>query len=73
MSDINKSKVWIKEQFYPNNTKNIIKEQFLLNNDLYIITYFEGKWKLFLDGKKLCENRDHSEVYKRIPKDNREN
>lgn len=67
MSEINESKVWIKEQFYPNGTKNIIKEQFLLNNDLYIITYFEGKWKLFLDGKKLAESKDHGKVYERIP------
>lgn len=67
MSEINEPKKYIKSQFYPNNSENVIKEQFLLNNDLYIITYFEGKWKLFLDGKKLAENRDHDKIYERIP------
>ena len=66
MSEINKPKNYIKSQFYPNDSENRIKEQILLNNDLYIITYFEGKWKLFLDGKKLAENRDHDKIYERI-------
>lgn len=67
MSEINELKKYIKSQFYPENSKNQIKEQFLLNNDLYIITYCEGKWKLFLDGKKLAESKHHEEIYKRIP------
>lgn len=67
MSEINEPKNYIKSQFYPKDSNNIIKEQFLLNNDLYIITYFEGKWKLFLDGKKLAESKDHDKVYERIP------
>jgi hypothetical protein len=67
MSEINEPKNYIKSQFYLKDSENRIKEQILLNNDLYIITYFEGKWKLFLNGKKICENRDHDKIYERIP------
>ena len=61
-------KKYIKEQFYPVGSENRIKEQLLLNNDLYIITLDDiHKWKLFLNGKKIAESKDHDKIYKRIP------
>ena len=67
MKEINKGEKYIKSQFYLEKSSNRIKEQVLVNNDLYIITYFEGKWKLFFGGKKIAENKDHDKIYERIP------
>lgn len=67
MKEINKGEKYIKSQFYPEKSSNRIKEQVLVNNDLYIITYFEGKWKLFLNGKKIAESKYHDKIYDRIP------
>lgn len=71
MSEINEPKNYIKSQFYPNNSKGIIKERrLLLNNDLYIITWDGIDWRVFFEGKQIAKNPNHSEVYKKIPKDN---
>lgn len=67
MTTINNNEKYIKSQFYPEGSENLIKEQFLLNNDLYIITYCEGKWKLFHDGKKIAESKEHDKIYEKIP------
>jgi len=45
----------------------IIVEQYKCLNDLYIITRVEGKYKLFLDKKKIGESKDVNVLHERIP------
>jgi hypothetical protein len=59
---------FINQQFYPVKSENIIKEQYKSAKDIYIITFFELKWRLYslTTGKKILESKDYFLIKERV-------